>query len=233
MSQPRKIILVTALLVISLVAYSLVFSAPDALPNICNAGEFWEGLCLSTEDWEAGWYLHPENDPGGGLAVTVAYSNYEAVISHMPHQMCIDWRTANCDGTTPPEPPVRKSTKDKGANGKSANSASACIRQANSQSSIGSYCRALHTYDSSLSAGDAGFDAKKKADKATFVAGLTTSNDCAVAAAYIAANGSNYSAGNLNNAGVMQMEAAIETVQSWACETFHNRTPPSIPDPPS
>ena len=62
MSQPRKIILAMVLTVISLVAYSLVFSAPDALPNICNVGEFWEGHCRSTADWEAGWYLHPENE---------------------------------------------------------------------------------------------------------------------------------------------------------------------------
>ena len=171
--------------------------------------------------------------PGDGLAVAVAYSNYEAVISHMPHQMCIDWRTANCDGTTPPEPPARKSTKEKGGKGKSANSASACIRQANSQSSIGSYCRALHAYDSSLGAGDAGFDAEKKEAKATFVAGLTTSSECAAAAAYIAANGSNYSAGNLSDSAEQKMESDIQTVQSWACETFRNRTPPSIPDPPS
>ena len=234
MPRTRMAILVTALIVISLVSYSPVFSAPDTPPNICNVGEFWEGLCLSRVDWEAGWYLHPDNDPGDGLAVAIAYSNYEAVIFRMPHQMCVDWRSANCDGNIPPDPPVHKDEKKpRNVPRSRAGSAGDCIVQAHFQTSISSYCQRLIRYDATLTEGDAGFNAETLAARRKFLAGLPTRRHCARSAAYIVTNSDDYTAGNLQEPQVVQIEADIVAVHSWSCAIYHNQTPPPIPDSPS
>ena len=227
-----KALSAVALAIIGALALSISASAGSAAdPNICDAEEFWEGKCFTSDDWNAGWYLHPDNDPGDGAAVAVAYSNYAHVIVHMPHSMCIDWRTANCDGTIPPEPPKR--IKRTGRSSKYADSVGECIRLANKRSNIHPYCQSLYNYDSSLGAGSAGYNAKFATDRAAFISGLKSLTDCALAAHNISTNGAAYTAGNLDDSQEAQMRADIVTVQSWTCATHHNRTPPSIPNSPS
>ncbi len=227
-----KALSAVAVAIIGALAISISASAGSAAdPNICDADEFWEGECRSTDDWIAGWYLHPDNDPGDGAAVKVAYSNYANVIVHMPHSMCIDWRTANCDGTIPPEPPKRKKRSDRSS--RYAKSVGECIKLANRRSNIHSYCQSLYNYDSSLSSGSAGYNAKLANDRAAFISGLKSLTDCALAAHNISTNCAAYMAGNLDDAQAARMRADIVTVKSWTCTTHHNRTPPSIPSSPS
>ena len=221
-----------ALAIIAALALSIAASAESALsPNICYADEFWDGECRSADDWTAGWYLHPDNDPGDGTAVGIAYANFAHVIVHKPHSMCIDWRTANCNGTIPPEPPEAKEESRRSR--KLANSVAECIAQANTRAKIDPYCQALYSYDASLSAGDAGYNADLETDRAAFVSGLTAQSTCILAANFINTNGAGYTAGNLDDSQAAQMRMDIVTVQSWTCVTHYNRRPPSIPNPPS
>lgn len=98
---PAFALVIFAMLTVPMAA----ITASTARSNICDAEELWEGECVLEEDWIAGWYLHRDNDPGDGSAVETAYANFAHVIVHKPYSMCIDWRTANCDGTIPPESP--------------------------------------------------------------------------------------------------------------------------------
>ena len=218
----------------TLVVSIAAFATNAAESNICDAEEFWDGKCHTTADWTAGWYLHPDNDPGDGSAVDTAYANFAHVIVHMPHSMCIDWRTANCDGAIPPDPPVHKDEKKRRNGPRSrAGSAGDCIVQAHFQTSISSYCQRLMRYDATLTEGDAGFNAETLAARRKFLAGLPTRRHCSRSAAYIVARGDDYTAGNLQEPQVVQIEADIVAVQSWACFIYHNQTPPPIPDSPS
>ena len=208
----------------------LVFATISEDSNICNIGEFWGSLCLTTAQWEAGWYLHPDNDPGDGQAVDIAYGNYSGVIVHMPHSMCIDWRSANCDGTIPPPAPAPDEPKT--VSRKFANTAAECIAQANTKPGIDPYCRSLLDYVVvAMDHGD--YDAKLHAERQAFEDGIMDPASCPSAEASIAALGAGFTAGTLNDAETEEILLAIETVQTWACVTYYNRSPPTIPDPPA
>ena len=56
---------------------------------------------------------------------------------------------------------------------------------------------------------------------------------CPSAEASIAALGAGYTAGTLNDAETEEILLAIETVQTWVCVTYYNRSPPTILDPPA
>lgn len=231
MTQMKTLTLVGTILAAVLVAPLAASAASAAEANICNLEEFWEGECQSSDEWTAGWYLHQGNDPGDGSAVETAYANFARVIENMPHSMCIDWRTANCDGAIPPDAP-NLDEENATRNRRQAGSVKRCIRQANTRSSIDLFCRALYAYDLNLDAGDQGFDPEKAADKQTFLAGLTSRNACVVAAANITTNADDYSDGFMTEAQEQQMEDDIATVQAWACVVGQGETPPTIPDAP-
>ena len=205
----------------------LTITANADAANICNFGEFWEGLCQTSQDWEAGWYLHPANDPGTGNAVETAYANYEHVIFLMPHSMCIDWRTATCDGTTPPPPPPPPDTiSAKKRTKRVAN----CVQWANTRTSIDGYCLALYAND--FDDRD-DYNGRSSAARRSFLAGIHDAGSCVAAQNTIGRLGTAYTAGGLNQAQTDQILSAITTVQSWACVTYHDDPPPRIPAPPS
>ena len=220
MSQARLLLAVTTVMIWVLATPLAVQSAPAPSPNICNIGELWEGQCLSKQEWEAGWYLHPDNDSGDGIAVEVAYDNYPLVIQSMPHSICIDWRTANCDGTTPPPQPVHtERTRDRRGDARKPASLDACIKQANTKPTISSSCLRFHNYNLALAMGEARFDADLAADALEFSNELHSLSECISAENDVVKNLVAYTEGRLSEAGVRQIEASIVIVQSWACTT--------------
>lgn len=236
MPQQKKSRLMIAIILAALTAPLVIQATSAPQPNICNIGELWEGQCLRTEEWEAGWYLHPDNDPGDGRAVEVAYGNYPLVIQEMPHSACVDWRTANCNGSIPPTPSVkvsRSSRRSKSVSRERAISPEACAVQANTSSSIDPFCHRFVDYDFSLSQDHADFDESLFQDAITFILDVLSVDDCDRAARAIITRGPDYSAGNLSDESEQELEEYINNVQSWACRTWHRRQPPPIPVSPA
>ena len=84
----------------------LVFATISEDSNICNFGEFWGSLCQTTAQWKpAGTCTQTTIQATARLWISPTAIIPGAIV-HMPHSMCIDWRSANCDGTIPPPAPA-------------------------------------------------------------------------------------------------------------------------------